>query len=85
MDAEDEVHEGKRNPLSFDADELQKTGIISSSCSRTGEIFDFDVIRRDDYDDIMQTVANTTDKQSEELAMTLRDAVEVMTAMSPPR
>jgi hypothetical protein len=64
---------------------LKKTGIISSSCSRTGEIFDFDVIRREDYDDIMQTVANSTDKQSEELAMTLRDAMEVTSHVTPAR
>jgi hypothetical protein len=64
---------------------LKKTGIISSSsCSRTGEIFDFDVIHREDYDDIMQTVANTTDKQSEELAMTLRDAMEVTRSQVTP-
>jgi hypothetical protein len=83
VDAEDEIHEGKRNPLSFDADELKKTGVISARCSRTGERFDFDVIRREDSDDIMQTVANTTDKQSEDVAATLRDAMEVLNAVSP--
>jgi hypothetical protein len=33
---------------------------------------------------IMQTVANTTDKQSEELAMTLRDAMEVTRSQVTP-
>lgn len=81
VDVEDEVLAGKRNPLSFDATELHKTDIISTNCSLTGETLQFDIIKREGYDEIMETVANQS-SQSEAVAKSLRDAQEALTAMS---
>jgi hypothetical protein len=82
VDVEDEVHDGKRGLLSFDADDLKKTGLITSKCSKTGQEFDFDIIRREGYDDIMSTVVNGSNKQSEQFARGLRDVLELLSPLS---
>ena len=69
----------------FDANDLKKTSVKSSSCPNTGEMADFDVIRREGFDDIMQSVVNDDDKQFEVFARSLLDALELVNALMPDR
>lgn len=66
----------------FDPNDLKKTMVKSSSCPNTGEIVDFDVIRKEGFDDIMQSVANDDDKQIE-VARSLIDSIEAVHALTP--
>jgi hypothetical protein len=84
VDVEDEVLAGKRNPLSFDASELHKTDIVSTNCSLTGETLQFDVIKREGYDEILEIVAKQN-SQSESLARSLRDSMDCLTTMTLSR
>ena len=79
---EDDVHAGKRNLLSFDATELSKLDMITKSCSQTGETLQFDVIKREGYDEIMEAVANQTSSQSEAFAKSQRDTMEALDAIT---
>ena len=79
---EDDVHTGKRNLLSFDATELSKMDMISKSCSHTGETLQFDIIKREGYDEIMEAVANQTSSQSEEFARSQRDTMEALASVT---
>jgi len=67
----------------FDSNDLKKTAMKSSSCPITGDIIDFDVIRKDGFDDIMQSVANDDDKQIEVFARSLLDSIEAVNALTP--
>ena len=69
----------------FDANDLKKTSVKSSSCPNTGEMADFDVIRREGFDDIMQSVVNDDDKQFEVFARSLLDALELVSALTSDR
>mmetsp|Transcript_3341 Transcript_3341/g.3723 ORF Transcript_3341/g.3723 Transcript_3341/m.3723 type:complete len:894 (-) Transcript_3341:100-2781(-) len=69
----------------FDSNDLKKTAMKSSSCPITGEILDFDVIRREEFDDIMQSVANDDDKQIEVFARSLLHSIEAVNALTPGR
>ncbi|KAG7368074.1 hypothetical protein IV203_030817 [Nitzschia inconspicua] len=82
VDVEDEILAGRCNPLSFDATELHKTDIVSTNCSVTGEALRFDVIQREGYDEIMESVANQNNDQSETFAKSLRDTMENLATMS---
>jgi hypothetical protein len=75
---------GKRNPMSFDATEFHKTDIVSTNCSLTGETSQFDVIKREGYDEILEIVANQN-SQSEALARNLRDTLDCLTTMPSSR
>ena len=55
----------------FDANDLKKTTVRSSSDPKTGEMTKFDVIQREGFDDIMQSVANDDDRQFEDFARSL--------------
>ena len=82
----------------FDANDLKKTSVKASSCPNTGEMAEFDVIRREGFDDIMQSVAannndnddddDDDDKQKqfeENFARSLLDALELVSALTPDR
>jgi len=66
----------------YDANDLKKTSVRSSSCPTTGEMANFDVIRREGFDDIMQSVANDDEKQFEDFARNLLDALELVSALT---
>ncbi|MGK3733333.1 MAG: hypothetical protein ACI8RD_009612 [Bacillariaceae sp.] len=66
----------------FDSNDINKTMVKSSSCPNTGEIVDFDVIRKEGFDDIMQSVANDEDKQID-VARSLIDSIEAVHALTP--
>ena len=82
VDMEDDVHAGKRNLLSFDATELSKMDMITKNCSQTGETLQFDIIKREGYDEIMETVANQTSSQSEAFATSQRDTMEALDSVT---
>jgi len=70
----------------FDASDLKKTSVRSLSCPDTGEMTDFDVIRREGFDDIIQSVGNNDDgdeKQFEEFARGILDALELVQNLAP--
>ena len=67
----------------FDSNDFKKTEVKSSSCPKTGEIADFDVIRREGFDDIMQSVANDDGKNVEDFARSLLDALETVSTLTP--
>jgi len=69
----------------FDASDLKRTSVRSLSCPSTGEKTDFDIIRREGFDDIMQSVANDDDKQFEKFARCLLDALELVRSLTPDR
>lgn len=69
----------------YDANDLKKTSVRSSSCPTTGEMANFDVIRREGFDDIMQSVANDDEKQFEDFARNLLDALELVSALTRDR
>lgn len=64
--------------MQFDSNDLKRKGTRTSACSDTGEEVEFDIIRREKYDDLMKAVANTADQQNEELAMNTRNALEMI-------
>lgn len=77
---------GKRNILIFDTTELHKTDIISTNCSLTGETLQFDVIKREGYDEIMESVAVANQNgQCEAFAKSLRDTLDALAAVSTSR
>ena len=69
----------------FDASDLKRISVRSLSCPSTGEKTDFDIIRREGFDDIMQSVANGDDKQFENFARCLLDALELVRSLTPDR
>lgn len=73
------------NSWIFDANDLKRTTVRSSSCPNTGEMTEFDVIRREGFDDIMQSVANDDGKQFEDFARSLLDALELVSTLSVDR
>jgi hypothetical protein len=79
---EDDVHAGKRNLLSFDASELNKMDMITKNCSQTGETLQFDIIKREGYDEIMEMVANQTSSQSEAFAKSQCDTMEALASVT---
>ena len=73
------------NSWIYDANDLKRTTVRSSSCPKTGEMIEFDVIRREGFDDIMQAVANDDGKQFEDFARSLLDALELVSTLSGDR
>lgn len=69
--------------MNFSASDLNKSFIKSTSTSHAGETYNFDVVRREELDDIMQCVSS--DRQSEDFARTMRDTLEAVCAMTPAR
>ena len=69
----------------FDANDLKKTTVRSSSDPKTGEMANFDVIQREGFDDIMQAVANDEGKQFEYFARGLLDAFELVSTLTQDR
>lgn len=69
--------------MSFSARDLSKNDIKTTNCSFTGELHDFDVIQRKGIDDIMQHGA--IERQSEDFARCMRDALEGVSALSTTR
>jgi hypothetical protein len=84
VDVEDDVLVGKHNPLSFDAAILRTADTVSSNCSLTGETMQFDVIKREGYDEILETAANQY-FQSEAVARSLRDTIDHLSTKSLSR
>ena len=69
----------------FDANDLKKRVVRQSSDPNTGEMTEFDVIRREGFDDIMQSVANDDDSQFQGFARSLLDALELVNTMTLDR
>jgi hypothetical protein len=69
----------------FDASDLKKRTVRSSSCPTSGETTEFDVIRREGFDEIMESVANDDDKQFEDFARSFLDALELVSTLTPDR
>ncbi len=69
----------------FDSSDLKKKSVRSSICSNTGEETQFDVIRREGFDDIMESVANDDGNQFEDFARSLLDALELVSTLTLDR
>lgn len=69
----------------FDANDLRKSSVRSSSCPNTGEMSEFDVIQKEGFDDIMQSVGNDDDKQFADFARNLLDALALVSTLTPDR
>lgn len=69
----------------FDSNDLKKTIVRSSSNPNTGERTQFDVIRREGFDDIMESVANDDGNQFEDFARSLLDALELVSMLTIDR
>ena len=69
----------------FDSSDLKKTSVRLSSCPDTGERTQFDVIRREGFDDIMESVANDDGNQFEDFARSLLDALELVGTLTLDR
>ena len=67
----------------FDSNDLKKTDVKSSSCPQTGELSDFDIIKREGFDDIMQSVANDDSQKTEVFARSLLDALDAVSTLTP--
>jgi len=69
----------------FDSNDLKKINVRSFSCPNTGEVKAFDVIRREGFDDIMEFVSTEKEKQFQDFAKSLLDALELMSTMTLDR
>lgn len=64
--------------LHFDSNDLKRTGTKTTVCDDTNQDVQFDIIHKDGYDELMKAVTNTADRQNEELAMNLRNTLEMI-------
>ena len=74
----DDEDDGLDNNKSGDA-----ASISNSSCST--EIFTFDVYEREGFDQIMKTVAGSSDAQEEAFARSVCDYLEIFESLAPGR
>ncbi len=69
--------------MNFSARDLNKTSIKLTSSSHAGETHTFDVVQREELDDIMQYVSS--DRRSEDFARSMRDALDAVGSITPAR
>lgn len=77
---------GAKTPI----DNKQNPGAIANDASSTSsgssnEIFTFDVYAREGFDQIMKTVAGSSDAQEEMFARSICDYLEIFESLSPGR
>ena len=75
---EDNGDDGPNNGKGGDAESL-----ANSSCST--EIFTFDVYEREGFDQIMKTVAGSSDAREEAFARSVCDYLEIFESLTPGR
>jgi hypothetical protein len=64
--------------LHFDSNDLKRRGIKTKICEKTNQDIQFDIIQKEGYDELMKAIANTSDRQNEELAINLRNTLELL-------